>query len=164
MAYTSQTKVELLISTNGNDRILEDLSSSEQTTFWTDLLQEVDSIVNLYLCDLYEASDLTGNNFVEESAKWIAAHLLTLRRGDPGYYHDRYDEILDRFQAIRDGSMKIPDNDGTPLVGSSANSPAIANMMVDDKFYTAPIRADTFTSAGEQSPNQNYSYERWFNW
>lgn len=149
MAFTSQAAVELILSAEGEDDIVSDLTSGDQTSLWTSILREVDSIIYLYTNDYYDPTDLVGNYWLQEKAKWIAAYLISRRRGEPGYYAAMYEEAMLFLQGIRDGKYKIPANDGTMLAQSSANMPAIANMIYDDRSKLLPQQVDTLSSAGE---------------
>jgi len=165
MSYTSKAAVELILSATGEDDLVEDLSVGDQSTLWTAILTETDSLFNLYLCDLYEAADIAVNNWVEEKAKWVAAYYISRRRGNPGYFMAMYEEILEQLQMIRDGKLKLPANDGTMLAASSANMPAIMNVMFDDRNRISPLRYDTITSGGETGGTGMPPYaERWWSW
>lgn len=164
MSYTSKATVELLLSAEGEDDLVEDLSAGDQTTLWTSILTETDTLFNLYLCDRYDASNLVSNHWVQEKAKWVAAYYITRRRGEPGYYARMYEEIVEQLQMIREGKLRIPANDGTMLAMSSANMPAIANMMIDDRSKNLPIRVDTLTSAGQLSGNEYPYWHRFWVW
>ena len=164
MSYTSKATVELILSADGEDDLVEDLSAGDQTTLWTSILNETDALFNLYLCDLYTPADLAVNQWVQERAKWIAAYYITRRRGEPGYYARMYEEIVDQLQMIREGKLRIPANDGTMLAMSSANMPAIANMIYDDRSKVLPMRVDTITSVGEMSGNELPYWHRYWAW
>lgn len=164
MSYTSRSDVELILSAEGEDDLLEDLSGPDQITFWNSILAETDAFFNLYLCDIYDASSLQGNTWVTEKAKWVAAYYATRRRGEPGYYQRMYDEIEEQLQKIREGNLKIPANDGTMLAMSSANMPAIANMIYDDRSKVQPLRVDSTNSVGEMSGNELPYWHRYWSW
>lgn len=164
MSYTTKAEVELILSADGEDDLVEDLSGGDQTTLWNSILSETDSIFNLYLCDIYVAADLANNNWVKEKAKWVAAYLITRRRGEPGYYGAMYEEVIKQLEMIREGKLKIPANDGTMLAMSSANMPAIANMIYDDRSKVQPMRVDTITSVGEMSGNELPYWHRYWSW
>lgn len=164
MSYTTKAEVELILSADGEDDLVEDLSGGDQTTLWNSILTETDSIFNLYLCDLYDPASIASNNWVSEKAKWVAAYLITRRRGEPGYYAGMYEEVIKQLEMIREGRLKIPANDGSVLAMSSANMPAIANMIYDDRSKVLPMRVDTITSVGEMSGNELPYWHRFWAW
>lgn len=164
MSYTTRTIVELILSTESSDDYVEDLSASEQTALWSSILSETDSLINMYLCDIYDATDLTTNTWVAEKAKWIAAYLLSRRRGEPGYYASEYEHAIQQLQGIRDGKFKVPANDGTMLAQSSANMPAMANLVFDEKSKLIPQRVDMLTSVGELKGSLDALWNRFWIW
>lgn len=164
MSYTTKAEVELILSAEGEDDLVEDLSGGDQTTLWNSILTETDSIFNLYLCDIYDPASIASNNWVSEKAKWVAAYLITRRRGEPGYYAGMYEEVIKQLEMIREGKLKIPANDGSVLAMSSANMPAIANMIYDDRSKVLPMRVDTITSVGEMSGNELPYWHRFWAW
>jgi hypothetical protein len=165
MSFTTQAAIEMILSEDSSDDYVSDLTGADLTAMWTSILQETDSTIYMYLNDLYDPATLSGNYWLQEKGKWIGAYLLTKRRGNPAYFVAMYDEVLEMLQAIRDGKLKLPANDGSMLAMSSANAPAMLNVIMDDRSKLMPVRIDTINSSGDTAGTSFIPYwERFWSW
>jgi hypothetical protein len=156
--YTSRAEIERLWSINGAALHVSDYTADEtapgndaeiQQTVWDDICIAATDEVNFYLLRFYESIDLQRNSWVRTRATWIAAHLLSLRRADPGYFQDMYDKALAQLDAINE-SRPVP-----RMNLKQEFTPSMSNMHVDDRFRIRKIRVEPTTSVGGVSSRQD---------
>ena len=88
--YSSQSEIERLIGENGASLRADDTMDNEaESGIWDDIIAEATDTVNLYTTQ-YTPAGKASNLWVRKQASWIGAYLLTLRRGDPGLFQDRF--------------------------------------------------------------------------
>ena len=160
--YTSQTEIERIWSSAAALlRTDDDQDDVAESGVWDDIVNEATDTVNLYLEKWYEPSDMAENLWVRRAATWVGAHLLSLRRGDPGNYFDRYERIIAVLQEIWEGKRQVP-----RLAQRADTSPAMSNLRVDQRFAVKKIRVQESISTGGTSSRQDldsqYPWGEWY--
>lgn len=121
----------------------------------TDAVYDATDTVNLYCETWYSPNDMAENQWVRRNATWIAAHLISLLRGDPGYYHARYERCIEFLERVNEGKLQIP-----RLPFRFDMQPAMSNLRVDQRYTTKKIRVQPSTSVGGIGSRQDLDY--WF--
>ena len=106
--YTSQAEVYRKLGDVAADLLEDDLSQGNREFMWQDLLEDVTSTIDLYCHDYYESTALVSSNWVRRRATTLAASQLTTRRGNPSYYADQIQLILNQLEEIRAGRLTLP--------------------------------------------------------
>lgn len=155
-AYTNQASLESLLSTQGvlnnvNDSQEVDLAhaNASDPNRILGAISDATDLIDLYCQNYYNPSDLSKSEWVFRRCTWIAAHFLTERRGNPGYFLEQYTKSVEWLEKIQSGLFQIP---RIPM--SSDLRPALSNYVVDDRFPIAKIRVETFISNGGTYANQ----------
>jgi hypothetical protein len=156
--FTSRTLIESLYSQLGLTNILDDLTDSTDVInqFIRDAEQTVYSRLNQY----FNYTDMVGNAFIESRTTWIAAHLISKRRGNEHYFEDMYEDALREIDAIATGELPPPVD--IPLRDYSY--PAMSNFTVDDRFGIAKLRVRPTISYGGPCVDQDISYGFFWGW
>lgn len=151
--YTTEAEVQRVLSATGVDLRVDDLLGDTLSDFWTDITSEATDIINQY-CELfYDPSDLYTSHWVRSRARWIGAHLLSQRRGNPALFQSRIDEIYNDLEGVFDGTLIIP-----RLPTREDVIPSMSNLIVDDRFRVSKTRVHPEISTGETSGRQHLSY------
>lgn len=133
--YTSRDEVQRLLSERGVQLRLDDLAPLQQDEYIIELCEDASDIINEWCEVFYDYSDLYNSRWVRIRATWIAAYLLSQRRGNPAQLTQRYQDILQELEYIRWGVNDIP---GLPKRGNFF--PAMANLTVDPTFLLRSLR------------------------
>lgn len=159
--YTSQDEIERLVSSEGVNLRISDLTGQNKIDYFTELIAEATDIINQYALIYYLAEDMADNRWVRARATWIALALLCRRRANPppATVMDRYEEILADLNAVLIGKIQIP-----RLGTRTENLPALSNLRVDDRFRTRKLRVNPNISSGSISSQQDLSYEYTYDW
>lgn len=159
--YTSQAEVQRLISTEGVQLRITDLTGTNATDYWTELIAEATDIVNQYCLGYYEAEEMADNRWVRSRATWIALALLCKRRANPvpGSILDRYEEIIADLNGVLIGKFMIP-----RLGTRSDMLPSLSNLRVDDRYRTRKLRVNPNISTGVIGSNQDLSFDWTWDW
>lgn len=134
---TSQEEIERLFSSDGVDNHLEDLVGDNFATTLNEILVRASERVMLYMRPHYAIADVVGNYWVREQATYIAAHLISLRCGNPSLYTDMFQLVLDDLERVRRGELD-------PAIKSTARpvvqTPGV-NARLLDTLYTKDRRS-----------------------
>lgn len=148
--YTSEAEINRVFSDSAVDLRVDDLTGSELTTFWTEIVIEATDMVNFY-CELYyDPVDMQDNRWIRRQATYLGCYLLSIRRGNPEQYTQQYDRVLADLQLIAEGKRQVP---RLPTRGDL--TPAMSNMRVDDRFTISKVRVQPSISTGGSSSNQH---------
>jgi hypothetical protein len=150
--YTDQTTIERLYSDTGVTLVIDDMSSGEKALFWTEVTSEASDVVNQYAEMYYAPIDLNTSSWVQRRTTWIAAYLISQRRGNPAIFGDRYDEIIEELKAVYRGELLIP-----RMPTREDMTPAMSNLIVDDRFRVHKLRVHPTISTGGVSSRQDMS-------
>lgn len=110
----------------------------------------------------YDNDVLECTYYVRRRVSYIAAHLLSIRRGNPGQYCDMAERYLKDFEEIKYGRKHIP---GVPQRRSY--QPTMSNVVVDHRHSYAKLRVAQEISEGPTDPKQQedtlpYGYRGWW--
>jgi hypothetical protein len=151
--YTTEEEITRVFSSTGVTLRIDDLDPLVLTDFWTEICSEATDIANTYLEVFYEPEDLNTSFWVRSRCKWIGAYLLSLRRGNPALFLQRYEEVLEDFQRVFQGELIIP-----RLPVREDFVPSMSNLVVDDRFLVQKLRIHPDISTGNLSSKQHISY------
>jgi hypothetical protein len=156
--YTSQAEIERMWSLRAAALHVSDYDSEEtapvgdiafRAAVWDDILCAATDEVNFYLLKFHEASDLYSSRWVRTRATWIGCYLLSLRRGDPGYFKTLYDQAIAQLERINESNT-------VPRLTLNQNfTPALSNIRIDDRFRVAKERVEPTISTGGTSGRQD---------
>jgi len=149
--YTSQAEISRIVSTDAADAFTDDIDdSTSESELWDEIRAEATDMVNYYLAAWYDESDMVANSWIRRQATWLGCFLLSQRRGDPGKYHARSEQIIDMLERISTGRKQVP-----RLPQKADLTPSLSNYRVDDRFYIAKIRVQPTISSGGTSGRQH---------
>lgn len=149
--YTSQAEIKEIWSTvAADDRLNDPPATSPLANVLNDTINEATDTVNMYVQGYYIDSLLTTSALVRRWTSYIACHLISIRRGDPGQYTAEYERILETLDKIRQGIFQIP-----RLPVRDDMTPAMSNYTVDNRFSFNKIRVVPSISTGGTYPNQD---------
>jgi hypothetical protein len=72
------------------------------------LIADATNIIYQYTWLIYNVTDLSNSDWVRTRASYIACYLVSMRRGNPGQYIDRYNSILEELKLIMSRDLYIP--------------------------------------------------------
>lgn len=150
--YTSEAEVLRIIGAQGIELLLED--SNSRSSVWSNLLQDADDTIKMYILQHYDPALLYSNSWIRRRATKLVANLLTSRRGNPPLYTSAIDRVYEELQMIRDGKMHIPGARPRFFQG-----PLVRNYLMQP-FSRHPMRVQEYksTSAGTYA-GQDYAVE-----
>ncbi len=157
-AYTSQAEIERIWSVQGaavhvDDYLGDETPPNDDATFqaavWDEIIAEATDEVNFYLAKFYEPGPMALNRWVRTRATWIGCYLLSLRRGDPGYYQTLYDKAIAQLERV-DETHPVP-----RLSYNQSFTPSMSNIRIDDRFRVAQQRVMSTISTGGTSSLQH---------
>ena len=158
--YTSREEINRRYGSVGVKSSTQDMTGADTVEFWVELTSEASDVVNTYCWVYYLPADLEDSRWVRSRATWIGCYLLSIRRGNPGLFKMRYDEIIEELQAVAGGIIQIPE---LPTRGDF--TPAMSNVRIEDGFRSTRVRVDQTSSTGGVGSRQDISYVwPWQDW
>ena len=155
--FTDEAKIAGIYGQQGVDYILDDVSAPQDGYVLNQIIRDAEQTVIVRL-PMFAPADLAGNDWVESRTTWIAAHLLSKRRGNEHYFEDLYDSALRELEAIATGEIappvEIPLRDNT--------YPAMSNIMINEKFNVTKVRVRSLDSVGGSKGFQHHAYGAWW--
>lgn len=164
--YSSRMEVESIFSVMGVDVRLDDdddgvvsppgtgpNAPDEEEDRLTHAIAEATDLVNGYLAQHYSPTNLALVRRVRRWTSWIAAHILSRRRANPGLFCDEYERALEEMQLILEGKQILF---GVPKSGQ--HMPMMSNFVINRNFRTQPQRVDQGSSVNRDVPPQNDNY------
>jgi len=149
--FTSKAEVERLLGLHAVKSFLSDTKTgSIDPNVWADILDDATETVAMYLDRFYDRAQMAANKWVRRQATWLAAHYLTHRRGNPSLFNARARQVMDWLEMIRLGQLQVPG-----LAWKADLSPALSNMVVDDRFSIQKVRVQPTISTGGESARQH---------
>lgn len=150
--YTSRDEMERILSQIGVNLRIDDLdvagSEGALESFYIDATLTIDTYVQHY----YEPQDLYSSYWVRLRASWLACYYLSQRRGNPALFQLRYNQILEELERVQLGELVIP---GLPTRFDL--TPAMSNIVIDERFTIDKIRVHPSISTGGVSSRQSLS-------
>lgn len=158
--YTSEAEIQrIAYGAAGADALADDLSTTDDATLWTEVVEDATDFVNQYALRMYEAADMADNRWVRSRATWIAAHLFSQRRGNPSLFSERFEQIKQELIDVAEGRMTIP-----RLTPRDDFTPAMSNLTVDPHFSIQKVRVVPSISTGGSSGRQHVAYYYPYEW
>lgn len=157
--YATRADVASILSTAGIDVRIDDdddgtvTPSPGEEAFLDDAILEATDVINVAGLHFYSAADMGESLWVRRRAAYLAAHFLSMRRGNPGLFCERYEIIMDELEKLRTNQLHIP-----RLAKRADVLPAQSNLIIDRRFTRNKIRVDRETSTGDNSANQDPDY------
>lgn len=151
--YTTQAEVERAYSSTGVTLALDDLSGSKLRDFWVDIRSETTDFFNQYCEMYYDPEDLVDSVWVRSRAKWVGAYYVSMRRGNPAIFRERFEQIERDLLKIYNGSLMIP-----RLPTREDMTPAMSNLTVDPVFRHKQLRVYPDISTGGTSSRQDIAF------
>jgi phage gp36-like protein len=149
--FTSLAEMESIWSTLGITLRLDDdddgANDAAETALLDEVIADASDVCREYLQEIYEEDELSANRWVKRHCSWIACHLLSRRRGNPGQFTEEYDRAIEKFNLVRRGRLFVP---GAAPRGNLG--PRMANQIVDLRYFRKKLRTQTQTSV---SPHYN---------
>lgn len=158
--YTTQAEVERLYGKKGVAEITADLGGPNLAAAWEEVIADATTTIDAYAAQIYSPIDLANSYWVRERAKWIAAFRLSQRRGNNDLFSQRYKEIIEELERVKNFDIMIP---GLPT--SADLTPAMSNVYVDPRFSIAKLRVHPSISTGGLGSRQDVSWNypsEWF--
>ncbi len=156
--YTSQAEIERLFSVEGIESVTSDLFGDNRATFWTEIIEYATDYVNGFLWLYHEEADLADSRWVRSRTTVVGAYLVSQRRGQTALFQDLFDLTTDELERVNE-TRPVP-----RLATRSDFSPAMSNIVIDDRFRVAKIRVHSTISTGGVSSKQNLSPVFPFEW
>lgn len=151
--FTSEPEIKRLYSVVGVELQVLDLKNADVATYWSEVVADATTEMLAYLAQLHTAADLYNNYWVRQRATWIAAYRLSQRSGNPPQFADRYLQILEELEKVKNGDLIIPD---VPVRYDLA--PSMSNVYVDARYEYQKIRTNPSINVGESSGRQHINY------
>lgn len=158
--FTNADNIKALYGANGYDNILDDLSAGDIDEIISQVIFDAEQTIIVRLNRFYTNSALANSAWVKSRATWIAAHLLSKRRGNEHYFADNYEDALRELDGIASGEIN-------PLVDIPTRDtiiPSMSNVYVDEMFVSAKIRVRQNISVGGSYSGQDISYGYFWGW
>lgn len=133
--------------------------TTSRDRFMSLVIDDATTEVDMYLWQRYDQADYTSSPWVQSRTTWIAAHNLSVRTAQPGYFQSMYEKAIDDLERVKDGELSIPD---VPL--RSNTFPSMSNIVIDDAYGEQRQRVQQTTSVGETYPDQHVRYNLYFPW
>jgi hypothetical protein len=157
--YTTQAEIERIYSNLASSLQIDDVDIDEVSDFWTELTEDATDIINQYAESYYDPTDMVNSRWVRTRASWVGCYLLSQRRGNPSLFADRFEIIIDELQRVYRGDLIIP-----RLPTREDMTPAMSNVVIDDRFRVHKIRVHPTISTGGTSGKQDLSPRFPFEW
>lgn len=157
--YTSETEIKRLYGKKGFQNITADLAGTDLADAILDAIADATTTIDAYASQIYAQVDLAQSRWVRERAKWIAAYRLSQRAGAPDLFSQRYAEIIEELEKVKDMEIMIPN-----LPTSADLTPALSNLYIDPNYEVDKIRVYPSTSTGGNSSRQSLSWRYPVDW
>ena len=157
--YTSRDEMEGVLSQTGINLRIDDIDVMDSEGVLDSFFYDATLVIDTYTQHLYYSQDLYSSYWVRIRASWLACYYLSQRRGNPALFQVRYNQILEELERIMDGELLIP---GLPTAYDI--TPAMSNVVVDERFAIDKIRVHPSISTGGTSSRQSLSPRFPFDW
>ena len=146
--FTSAEEIIRLISLDGSNQWIDDLSKSDYDDYLSEVISDATLTCMQYIGLKHDADDLYQSYWVRRRATYIAAYHFTKSRGDPGLYGEDYNRSILELEQVADGIIQIP---GIPF--STGMLAVMQSPVIDMRYLQNKIRirrtASTDTSGRE---------------
>lgn len=158
--FTTEELIVALYAQKGFDNILDDVTGTDQTDVLAQFIADAEQTVIVRLSQFYEPTDLCDNQWVRSRTTWIAAHLISHRRGNEHYFEDLYTQAMNELDAMATGELP-------PLTDIPFRRDGIAtmsNFVMDDRFAIGKLRVRQNISVGATYPGQQVAFSYSWGW
>lgn len=152
--FTTIEEISRIFSSDGVDLRLDDITNIDDNTLAVE--ETIDDATNLiyqYTWLIYDVNDLAGSKWVRRRATYISCYLLSIRRGNPGQYIDRYNSILEELKLIMSRDLYIPG-----LNINTTPTPTLSNQIVDNRGMGPVLRNTPGNSVGTYDGQRTTDY------
>lgn len=158
--FTNVSNIRALYGAFGYSNILDDLDTNDIDEIMSQVIYDAEQTIIVRLNRFYAPAELANSQWVKSRATWIAAHLLSKRRGNEYYFADLHEDALREVDAIATGELPpLPD-----IAQRDYTYPSMSNLIVDEYFISAKLRVRQGISVGDTYPNQDVSYSWIWGW
>ncbi|GAG29995.1 unnamed protein product, partial [marine sediment metagenome] len=133
VGFTDESMITRLYSSAGLSNILDDVSGTDEDDVISQVIVDAEQTVISRLSQWFDPDDMVTNNWVNSRTTWIAAHFLSMRRGNEHYFEHLYQEAITELNAMASGELQPPHD--IPLRFESTAS--MANYKIDERFGVA---------------------------
>lgn len=154
--YTSQAEIERLHGKAGVANLLADLQGANIASLLEEMIADATLTIDSYASQVYDQEDLATSRWVRSRATWIAAYRLSQRKGNNDLYAQRYQEIIDELEKVKNLTLVIPN-----IPTSSDMTPMMSNVSVDPRYNIRKIRVNPEISTGGVIERQDISWSSW---
>lgn len=155
-SFTSREEIERLFSRDAVSLRIDDaVDSNEEDDIFDEIIADATEYVWQYLWLNYAEADVSVSDWVRRRSTFVAAHFLSIRRGNPGQFIDRFETLKEELQLIFARSLFIP---GLNVLVSP--QPTLSNFIIDNRGY-GPVQRVTQDSMGTypgQRTTLNHQY------
>jgi len=162
--YTTESEIKRLISVDGWDLRMDDLTNSQEDTFFADVIDDVTLTIDAYISQYYATASLSASKWVRMRATYMAADQIATRRGNPGLYATRVEKILGELETIASGSLFAGGIRVPGIAVKDDFTPVMSNYQIDQRFWISKARVQAYISTGGTGPNQHLAYQYPFYW
>lgn len=148
--YSSEAEVMRIMGAYAINLHTED--QQDPTNMWTEILNDADSTVDMYLNQFYASANLTNNSWVRRRATYLAAAELSSRRGNPQLFANRRNQIYEELMMVKTGQIHL----SVPRLGHSG--PVMSNYAMQP-YHAFPQRVRHFRSTGDNYANKLIALE-----
>lgn len=157
LLLSSREEVESIFSIDGIDLRIDDQDdgvtdgtggTNNDEEYLKDALIEASDEGYERLLIKYDDDVLAESLWVRRRVSYIACHLLSLRKGNPGQYVDMYNRYLAAFDKVVNGGFIVR------LVPRGNFQPTVSNLVVDNWHHTQKLRVTVDNSEGPRDGKQ----------
>ena len=149
MASISSTiGIDLRID-DDDDGVIDVLPVTGEEQSLLDAIEEASDEAYMRLEMYYTPEVLETSRWVRRRVSYIALHILSKRRGNPGNYCDEFERYMKQFQEVADGYLQIP-----RLPKSDNFQPSMSNTLINHRFPRRNVRVVQETSRGGTDSTQ----------
>lgn len=155
MPWTTKAEIESIWSALGVMLRLDDDDSGSnsvgENALLDDVIEEATETARRFLMHRYADAEVENNPWVRRRVSYLAAHYLSIRRGNPAQFETKAGQILRELQDVRQGREWVPD--AAPL---GDLGPSLSNLSVDWRYNRSQVRVDPQTATGGDGPDLDY--------
>ena len=157
--FTTLQCISNLYGSRGYENILADTGANEEQVI-NGFIVDAEQTVMSRLSKFHDYQDMVGDSYINSRTTWIAAYLLSKRRGNEHYFEDLYNEAMRELDAIAAGELPPV----ATIPQRAAIIPAMSNQIVDDRFGASKLRVRDFISVGGTYPGQHVARGYFWGW
>lgn len=153
--FTTRDEIERLFSADAVQVRIDDAADIlAETDVIDEVIADATEFVWQYLWTRYAEAQVVNRDWVRRRATYVAAHFLSQRRGNPGQFIDRFEQIKEELQLVYTCALHVPD-----AQVNTVQQPVVSNYVVDNRNYGPVIRVTEDSTGGypEQRTTLNHN-------